>query len=107
MVATRQIRTTATVGGNIFQNTRCFYYNRSRQWGRAVTPCDQERGRGMPRGAKGQKCLAVYQGDLAAVLIALKGRAVLFPAGPEGDVPLEGLFTGDGKEPFRFSGGWH
>jgi hypothetical protein len=48
----------ATLGGNICQNTRCFYYNRSAAWGKVVGPC-------IKRG--GTQCHAV-RGSTAGVL---------------------------------------
>ena len=67
MVATHQIRNMATIGGNIFQNTRCLYYNRSFLWGKAVIPCFKRGGNICHVVENSKRCFAVYQGDLAPV----------------------------------------
>jgi len=105
LVATRQIRNMATLGGNILQDSRCLYYNRSMTWGKAVPPCMKRDGSACHAVAGSQRCFAVYQGDIAPVLIALGARANLFPPGKTGEIALEDLFTGDGKVPCRGLGG--
>ena len=101
LVGTTQIRNMATLGGNILQETRCFYYNRSAVWRKAVPACFKRGGNLCHVAPKGRKCFAVYQGDLAPVLIALGSTAILFKDGRQVEAPLEDLFTGEGKSPFR------
>ena len=101
LVATTQVRNMATVGGNILQETRCCYYDRSAAWRKAVPACFKRGGDLCHVMPKGKKCFAVYQGDLAPVLIALGGTAILFRDGKEEEAPLEALFTGEGKSPLR------
>jgi 4-hydroxybenzoyl-CoA reductase subunit beta len=101
LVATTQIRNMATLGGNILQETRCFYYNRSAAWRKAVPGCFKRGGDLCHVVPKGKKCFAVYQGDLAPMLIALGSTAMLFRNGKQEETPLEDLFTGEGKSPFR------
>ena len=101
LVGTTQIRNMATLGGNILQERRCFYYNRSAAWRRAVPACFKRGGALCHVVPKGKKCFAVYQGDLAPVLIALGSTAILFRDGKQVETPLERLFTGEGKAPFR------
>lgn len=101
IVATPQIRNMATLGGNIFQETRCIYYNQSAAWRKTVPACFKRNGDLCHVVPKGKKCFAVYQGDLAPVLIALDAVAVLLMNGTEEELPLQELFTGEGKTPFR------
>jgi len=100
LVATTQIRNMATLGGNILQETRCFYYNRSAAWRKAVPACFKRGGDVCHVVPKGKKCFAVYQGDLAPLLIVLGSTATVFRNGKQEETPLENLFTGDGKFPF-------
>ena len=101
LVATKQVRNAATIGGNILQNTRCRYYNRSHTWGKAVVPCFKRNGTVCHVAPKGKRCFAVYQGDLAPLLIALKTTVrVVFPTGTE-EIPVESLFSGNGRDPFH------
>jgi 4-hydroxybenzoyl-CoA reductase subunit beta len=101
LVATTQIRNMATLGGNLFQETRCFYYNRSATWRKAVPACFKRGGDVCHVVPKGTRCFAVYQGDIAPLLIALGSKAIFFRNGKKEEAPLEDLFTGEGKSPFR------
>jgi 4-hydroxybenzoyl-CoA reductase subunit beta len=101
LVATRQIRNMASLGGNILQNTRCCYYNRSFEWRKAVPLCIKRGGEICHVVEKSRRCFAVYQGDLAPLIIALRGTAILTSGKGEEERPLEDLFTGDGRTPFR------
>ena len=100
LVATTQIRNRATLGGNILQETRCFYYNRSASWRKAVPACVKRGGKICHVVPHSTKCFAVYQGDLAPLLIALGSRAILFSKGNRIETGLEDLFRSDGKSPF-------
>ena len=102
LVATRQVRHMATLGGNLLQHTRCLYYNRSTTWGKAVPAC-VKRGGDLCHVVPGsKKCFAVYQGDMAPVLITLGAAGLPSSSGSgEEELPLESVFTGDGKFPFR------
>jgi 4-hydroxybenzoyl-CoA reductase subunit beta len=101
LVATKQIRNAATLGGNVLQDTRCRYYNRSAVWGKAVAPCFKRGGALCHVVPKGKRCLAVYQGDLAPLLIALSATALIVTKDAAREIPVESLFSGDGKEPFN------
>lgn len=100
LVATKQVRNIATLGGNILQNTRCRYYNRSAEWGKAVAPC-YKRGGELCHVIAGKRCFAVYQGDLAPVLIALQATARLLSKEKDIEVDLESLYSKDGAAPFN------
>jgi 4-hydroxybenzoyl-CoA reductase subunit beta len=100
LVATRQIRTVATLGGNVSQNTRCQYYNRSTEWGKAVDPCFKRGGKLCHIMPRGKRCFAVYQGDLAPLLIALNATATIVSQNQAREVSLGYLFSNDGVEPF-------
>jgi len=101
LVATNQIRTVATIGGNVFQNTRCRHYNRSPVWGKAVSPCFKRNGGLCHVVPKGKKCFAVYQGDLAPLLIALNATVTIVSKKGAEEIPVESLYSGDGKAPFK------
>jgi 4-hydroxybenzoyl-CoA reductase subunit beta len=101
LVATKQIRNIATLGGNVFQNTRCQYYNRSPVWGKAVAPCFKRNGTLCHVVPKGKRCFAVYQGDMAPILIALNATAMIVSKNSGKELHVETLFSGDGKEPCK------
>ena len=104
-VAAPQIRNMGTVGGNLCQSVRCWYYRRSSATGRsffcrrkggdqcfAVTG-DNTHSAIIGRGV----CRAVCPSDLAPALIALDARLKI--AGPSGEkiVPLGRFYTNMGN----------
>lgn len=105
LVATRQIRTAATLGGNVLQNTRCRYYNRSAEWAKAVAPCLKRGGALCHVIPQSKRCFAVYQGDLAPLLIALNATAAVAAGGQARETPVSSLFTRDGAQPFTAAAG--
>lgn len=100
-VATKQIRNFATLAGNVLQNTRCLYYNRSMAWGKGVEACIKRGGSICHAVPKGSQCFAVYQGDMAPVLIALGASARIELGASTQEVPVESIFSGKGKTPLK------
>ncbi len=95
-LATPQIRNVGTVGGNLCQRPRCWYYRDPRILCRKKggAKCYALRGRNQYHAVLGRGlCNIVHPSDLAPVLISLKAEAVI--AGPKKDrtVPLENFFT--------------
>jgi xanthine dehydrogenase YagS FAD-binding subunit len=97
-VATPQIRNQGTIGGNLCQDTRCWYY-------RGGWPCYRAGGNicyadtptSMNRehcifGAS--RCVAVNPADTAGALIALDASLVVLGRGGEKVVPAEEFFIG-------------
>lgn len=101
LVATEQIRNMATLGGNILQDTRCMYYNRTAGWRKTVEPCVKRGGPLCLAVKNSRKCFSVYQGDLAPVLIVLNAQARFATAEGYVDFPVKDLFSGDGTTPFK------
>lgn len=107
--ASPQVRNRASVGGNLMQRTRCWYY---RDTG---SPCNRrEPGSGCPA-VEGQNrrhailggsdhCIAVHPSDLAVALAALD--AVVLTLGPDGrrSLPLQDLHLLPGSTPHRETG---
>ncbi|NUN50524.1 MAG: FAD binding domain-containing protein [Candidatus Brocadiae bacterium] len=94
-VATPQIRNQGTVGGNLAQRPRCWYY-RSAEFG-----CAKKGGTGCPAEDGENRALAIFGGgpchivhpsDLAPILVALDAR--LFLRGPDGgrDLPIADFY---------------
>ncbi len=99
-VASPTITNMATIGGNIFQNTRCMCYDQSGMVLNGLERC-HKRGGTQCLAVKGSKrCFSVYQGDMAPALIAFDARCVLEKKGSNRMVSLTELFTGDGVTPF-------
>jgi xanthine dehydrogenase YagS FAD-binding subunit len=90
-VATPQIRNTATIGGNLCQDVRCWYYRYPRQIGGPIRclrkgsgPCLAVSGDNRYHAILGGKrCYAVCPSDTAVALAALDAQITI--AGPKGE----------------------
>jgi xanthine dehydrogenase YagS FAD-binding subunit len=97
LIASPQIRNVATVGGNLCQRPRCWYYRDrhlrcARKGGAICFAYDGENAYHAIFGGRG--CVAVHPSDLAPALIAHGARIAC--AGPEGrrTLPLDEFFVG-------------
>ena len=88
-----------TVGGNLCLDTRCWYYNQSHAWRKSRPACLKLGGEVCHVIKGGKACLATYQADLAPALLALGAEVQVTDVGGERTLPLEELFTGQGKSP--------
>jgi len=95
-VATPLIRQQATLGGNLLVETRCYYFNQSRDWRASKGYCMKADGDVCLVVPQKEVCYAVYSGDTAAPLMALD--ATLSIHGPAGsrDVKIRDFFQPDG-----------
>ena len=98
-VSAPPLQNMGTVGGNLAQENRCLYYNQTPAWRKAKPVCFKAGGTVCNAVKGGKHCYAVYQGDLAPMLIALSARVVLSKKGGSRILPLEELYTGKGKVP--------
>ena len=106
-VASPQIRNQATLGGNVSQDVRCWYY-------RAGWPCyraagetcfaDTPVGRNREHAIFGaDRCVAVHPSDTAPALIALGAQFVLRTSSGERVVEAEDYFVGPSREITRIN----
>lgn len=96
LVATPQLRTMGTLGGNLCLDTRCTYYNQSEAWRQALGYCMKKAGHVCWVAPGSNHCLAVHSADTAPVLMALGANVRL--VGPAGErwLPVEALYHNDG-----------
>src|SRR5580693_8926772 len=98
LVASPQIRNQGTIGGNLSQDTRCWYY-------RAGWPCYRAGGNicyaDTPVGRNrehailhAERCVAVNPSDTAPALIALDAKFVVQTPQGEQEIPAEDYFVG-------------
>ena len=99
LVGVPSIRHEATIGGNLCLDTRCIYYNQSEFWRSGLRACFKLGGEICNAVEKGRHCQAVYQGDLAPVLIALGAEVKIASAKGEKIIPIAEFFTGRGEKP--------
>ena len=102
LVASPQIRNQGTVGGNVAQDARCWYY-------RAGWPCYRAGGNvcyaDTPTSVNREhaifdadRCVAVNPSDTAPALIALDAQMVINRDGSELIVPAQDFFVGPGVD---------
>ena len=97
-VASPQIRNTGTIGGNVCQDTRCWYYRYGTDCYRAGgTTCYADTPEGQNRehclwGA--DRCVAVTASDTAPALVVLDARMVVQSAEGEREIGAEEFFIG-------------
>jgi xanthine dehydrogenase YagS FAD-binding subunit len=108
LVASPQIRNQGTIGGNISQDTRCWYYRSGwtcyRAGGNicyADTPTAINREHAI---LNADRCVAVSPSDTAPALIALEASLVIRNTGGERVVPAEEYFVGPGIDITRMTG---
>jgi xanthine dehydrogenase YagS FAD-binding subunit len=108
LVASPQIRNQGTLGGNVSQDTRCWYYRSGwtcyRAGGNicyADTPTAINREHAI---LDADRCVAVSPSDTAPALIALEASMVIRKAGGgERVVPAEQYFVGPGQDITRMT----
>jgi xanthine dehydrogenase YagS FAD-binding subunit len=97
-VASPQIRNVGTIGGNVSQDTRCWYYRSGLNCYRAGgSTCFADTPEGMNRehclfGA--DRCVAVTPSDTGPALVALDASMIIRNAGGERVVAAEDFFIG-------------
>jgi xanthine dehydrogenase YagS FAD-binding subunit len=108
LVASPQIRNQGTLGGNISQDTRCWYYRSGwtcyRAGGNicyADTPTAINREHAI---LNADRCVAVSPSDTAPALIALEASLVIRNVSGERVVPAEEYFVGPGIDITRMTG---
>lgn len=94
-----------TLGGNLCQDTRCWFYNQTRHWRRAHPLCYKTGGNQCLVMKKSERCHAAYCSDLAPALIAYKATIKLSSLDSERIIPLAEFYTGDGKTPTNIKPG--
>ena len=106
-VASPQIRNAGTIGGNVCQDTRCWYYRYGLDCYRAGgNTCYADTPEGIDRehclfGA--DRCIAVSPSDTAPALVALDARMVVVNGDGEKEVQAENFFIGPDVDIMRMT----
>ncbi len=97
-VGSPQMRNTATVGGNVSQDARCWYYRAGMQCYRAGgNTCYSDTPTGMNREHalfEASRCIGVSPSDLAPAVVALDGRMVIRNGSGTKEIPAQQYFVG-------------
>jgi xanthine dehydrogenase YagS FAD-binding subunit len=106
LVASPQIRNQGTIGGNVSQDTRCWYYRAGWPCYRAggnVCYADTPEGRNREHAIlQAERCVAVNPSDSAPALIALDAKFVIRTSKGERVVDAEDYFVGPNIDITRF-----
>lgn len=102
IVASPQIRNIGTIGGNVSQDVRCWYYRRGLSCYRAGgNLCYADTPQGMNREHslfEGSRCVAAGASDTAPALVALNASMVIRDSGGEREVSAEDFFVGPARD---------
>jgi 4-hydroxybenzoyl-CoA reductase subunit beta len=98
-------QTMGTIAGNLCQQNRCKYYNQSQWWRSARPTCFKAGGEICHVVNKKETCYSSYCGDTAPALLVMNARVVLQESGDSREIPIEELFSGDGKAPLNLRNG--
>lgn len=100
-VASPQIRNMATIGGNLCQDTRCWYYRYPDEIGGMIN-CFRKGGKSCPAVLgenryhaimEAKKCFAVCPSDMAVALSVLNASLTIVGGGGTRNIPVEEFFT--------------
>jgi 4-hydroxybenzoyl-CoA reductase subunit beta len=95
-VAANTHRASATLGGNLCQDTRCIFYNQSEWWRATNGFCLKRKGTRCHVAPQGERCHAAFCSDVAPVLLVAGAEVQLESAGGSRTVPLAQLYRDDG-----------
>ncbi len=102
VVASPQIRNVGTLGGNLVQDARCWYYRRGLDCYRAggnICYADSPEGLNREHAIFGQsRCVAVSPSDTAPALVALNATMVLSSESGQRTMPAQDFFVGPDRD---------
>lgn len=96
LISTPILRNMGTIGGNLFLDTRCNYYDQNYEWRESIDFCMKKDGKICWVAPQSPRCWAVQSADSVPLLVAVGATADLL--GPEGErtVPVRALYRDDG-----------
>ncbi len=95
-IATPHLRNAGTLGGNLWLDTRCTYYDQSHEWRKAIDYCLKKEGKTCWVATASKRCVAASSTDSAPMLIALGAKAKLVSSAGERELAVADLYKNDG-----------
>lgn len=96
LVASPQVRSMGTLGGNLCIDTRCTYYNQTAFWRGALGGCLKKEGDVCHVVPQGRRCVAAFSADTPGPLIAYGASVDLVSVRGTRTLAVAKLFAGDG-----------
>lgn len=105
LAASPNVRSTATIGGNLLLDTRCSFYNQSVFWRDSLGNCLKTGGEECQVVPNSDRCYAVFAGDLAPPLMVLGATVDVVDKDGRRRMPVSELYSRieDGKNPFALT----
>jgi 4-hydroxybenzoyl-CoA reductase subunit beta len=104
-VAAHTHRASATLGGNLCQDTRCVFYNQGEWWRSSNGHCLKRNGTRCHVAPQGDRCHAAFCSDVAPVLLVAGAQVQLQHARGSRVVPLADLYRDDGAQHLALAAG--
>jgi 4-hydroxybenzoyl-CoA reductase subunit beta len=96
LVSTPHLRRMGTIGGNLYLDTRCTYYDQNYHWRKSIDFCMKKDGAICWVAPNSRRCWAVSSSDTAPVAVALRARLKLVSATGSRSVEAGEFFRDDG-----------
>lgn len=94
-----------TIGGNLCQENRCLFYNKSEFWRKSRQACHKAGGKICYALEGSDRCRSINQSDGAPILIALEASVTLQRKDGSRTIPLLDLYSSRGEEPLSMEPG--
>ncbi len=105
LVASPQIRTMATLGGNVLLDTRCLYFNQTEFWRRALGYCLKAEGTWCHVVGGPKTCVATQSSDTVPVLLAMNAQLDLLGAAGARSLSIRDLYRYNGMDHLQIEKG--
>ncbi|MCL1906053.1 MAG: FAD binding domain-containing protein [Clostridiales bacterium] len=100
--ASPQIRNQATLGGNLMQENRCIYFNNAVFWS-DVNLCFKRGGGQCFQYKNSRECVALFQSDIAPVLMAYGAAVIIEGTDGRRELPLTALYLKAGQKSLLYN----
>jgi 4-hydroxybenzoyl-CoA reductase subunit beta len=95
-ISSPPLKTMGTIGGNLCVDTRCFYYDQTREWKQSIHFCMKKDGDMCWVAPGSRRCWAVSSTDLAPVMLALDAKIHLLSKSGERAITAAEMYNNDG-----------
>ena len=98
VVAGPQLRSMATLGGNLCLDTRCVFYNQTQFWRNALGGCIKKEGTVCHVVPRGRRCIAAYSADTPGPLMVYDASLTIASQRGARRMPITSFFRAFGEQ---------